>query len=67
MTEARCFLGLDALAENGRDEAAMAHFRWVKDYGNPQFSQYAISISELDRLESEARRGRWAVKPGNLP
>jgi tetratricopeptide (TPR) repeat protein len=54
MTVARCFLGLDAL-EKGRREVAEAHFRWVKEHGNPGFFAYAMSLAGLNRLqESEA-------------
>ncbi len=56
MTEARCFLGLDALT-TGRKEAAEAHFHWVKDQGNPRFTQYAMSVAELDRLLAEGAEG----------
>jgi len=57
MTEARCFLGLDWL-QKGRKEAAQAHFRWVKEHGNPSFTEYAISIGELERLEVEKEQPR---------
>ena len=56
MTEARCFLGLDAL-ENGRGDRAEAHFRWVKERGNPLFTQYVMSVAELDRLLAQGAEG----------
>jgi lipoprotein NlpI len=49
-TEARCFLGLDHLLKGNKDKAA-AHFRWVKEKGNPTFTEYTIAVAELDRLE----------------
>jgi len=52
MTEARCYLGLDALHKN-RSAAALAQFRWVKENGNPSFSEYTIALAELDRLEAK--------------
>ena len=56
MTETRCYLGLAAL-ERGDDDAAMAHFRWVKEYGNRWFNQYAISVAEPDRLNQKHAEG----------
>jgi len=50
MTEARCVLGLDML-QKGRQEAALAHFRWVKEHGNPAYFEYDIALAELERLE----------------
>ena len=49
LTEARCFLGLD-MEQKGRKEEALAHFRWVKEHGNPGFYEYTIAQAELDRL-----------------
>ena len=57
-TEARCFLGLDH-ALRGRPAEARAHFRWVKDHGNPAFTEYAVALAELDRLDRPAK----AAKP----
>ncbi len=56
MTEARGFLGLDAL-QRRRVEAAVAHFHWVKENGNPLFNQFAMSVAELDRLDREQAAG----------
>ena len=55
-TEARCFLGLEAL-EQDRIDAALAHFRWVKQRGNRRYPQYAISVAELDRLLARGAEG----------
>jgi tetratricopeptide (TPR) repeat protein len=49
MTETRCFVGLDQL-QKGRNEAALAHFQWVKEHGEPSFVEYSIAVSELERL-----------------
>jgi tetratricopeptide (TPR) repeat protein len=49
-TEARCYLGLDRALKNRKDEA-LAHFRWVKEHGDPTFVEYAIALAELERLE----------------
>jgi lipoprotein NlpI len=53
-TEARCYLGLDQ-ALKGRTEEALAHFRWVQQYGNPAFSEYVIALAELERLEQSGK------------
>ncbi len=50
MTEVRCFLGLKALQE-GKQDAARTHFRWVTEHGNASYTQYAICLIEFDRLE----------------
>ena len=50
MTEARCYLGLD-LALKGQATAAREHFLWVKEHGNPGFTEFTIALAELDRLE----------------
>ncbi len=55
-TEARCYLGLEAL-EEGRTDAALEHFRWVKERGNRRFTQYAISVAELGRLLARGAEG----------
>jgi lipoprotein NlpI len=50
-SDIRCFLGLDSL-DKGKKEAAIAHFRWVKQHDNDQTIAFAISRAELDRLET---------------
>jgi hypothetical protein len=52
MTEVRCFFRLD-YERKAKKEAAISHFRWVKELGNSSFSEYAISMAELDRLEGK--------------
>ncbi len=54
--EARCYLGLEAL-EDGRSDAALEHFRWVKERGNPRFTQCALSVAELGRLLAKGAEG----------
>ena len=49
-TEARCYLAMDH-ALKGRKDDATAHFRWVKDNGNTNFTEYIIAVAELERLE----------------
>jgi hypothetical protein len=49
MTEARCFLGLDAIQRQAND-SAIAHFRWVTEHGNPRSIEYGIALAELRRL-----------------
>jgi tetratricopeptide (TPR) repeat protein len=54
--EARCYLGLEAM-ENGQSVAAQEHFRWVKEHGNPRFTQYVLSTAELNRLLAKGAEG----------
>lgn len=50
-TEAHTYIGFeDALA--GRREAALTHFRWVKDRGSRNFAEYPMAVAELKRLEA---------------
>ena len=53
-TGARCYLGMD-LALKGKKDAAIAHFRWVKEHGNQEFTEYAIALAELERLEKAGK------------
>jgi lipoprotein NlpI len=50
MTEARCYVGLQ-LVQKGSNEAALEHFRWIKEHGNPSFAEFTISLAVLRRLE----------------
>ena len=52
MTAVRCSLGLECLQKN-QQEAARSHFRWVKEHGNPSYTEYVISQCELDRLKGK--------------
>ena len=56
MTEARCYLGLDQVLKD-QPASAREHFLWVKDHGNPRFSEHAIALAELDRLERKGQPG----------
>jgi lipoprotein NlpI len=49
MTEARCYLALDLLAKGNSDEAR-THLTWVKEHGDPTFSEYLIARWELARM-----------------
>ena len=56
MTEIHCFVGLhDTLS--GRNEAALPHFRWVRDNGLSSFAEYRIALAELDRIEGKSHEG----------
>ena len=50
-TEAHTYIGFDD-ALGGRRDAAIAHFRWVKDKGSRNFVEYPIAVAELKRLEA---------------
>ena len=50
-TEAHTYIGFDD-ALGGRRDAAIAHFRWVKDKGSRNFVEYPIAAAELKRLEA---------------
>jgi tetratricopeptide (TPR) repeat protein len=52
MTEARCCLGLDQLL-SGHTEAALSHFQWVKQHGEPISTEYSIAVNELERLSAK--------------
>ncbi len=54
--EARCYLGLEAV-ENGQSDAALEHFRRVKESCDRRFSQYALSAAELARLLARGAEG----------
>jgi tetratricopeptide (TPR) repeat protein len=47
-TEAHAYVGLDLLAK-GQPDRAIEHFRWVKEHGNPSFTEYTMALAELDR------------------
>ena len=49
-TEARTYVGFDD-ALGGRRDAAIAHFRWVRDKGSRNFVEYPLAVAELERLE----------------
>ncbi len=52
LTEAHCYLGMDHGLRK-RTEQAIAHFRWVRDNGNPSFIEFGISVAELERLAKD--------------
>ena len=53
MTEARAYLGMD-LALAGKKDEALVHLRWVKEYGNRNFVEYPMAVTEISRLEGGA-------------
>lgn len=58
-TEVHTLLGLhDSLT--GKAGKAESHFRWVKENGLASNAGYELSLSELDRLESQKRAVRGA-------
>ena len=48
-TEARCYLSLDSIQKNQK-EVALAHLRWVKEHGNPNFYEFTLALAEMERL-----------------
>ncbi len=49
MTDARSIIGAKRLID-GRTEAAIEHFKWVKKNGVRSPAGYALAMVELDRL-----------------
>lgn len=49
MTEARAYVGM-SLALAGRLDAARPHLEWVVKNGNPEFIEYTLARSELQRM-----------------
>lgn len=52
MTEARTYLGMD-LSLAAKKEEALVHLKWVKEYGNRNFVEYPMAVSEISRLGGE--------------
>ena len=48
-TEAHAYIGFDDVRA-GRSDAAIKHFRWVKEKGSRNFVEYPIAVAELKRL-----------------
>ncbi len=57
-TDVETVLGLEG-ALKGRTDQALAHFRWVRDHGNPAFPEYTLALNELKRLEPRWFTGLW--------
>lgn len=53
-TEARCYLGMH-YAIRRRPAEALAHLRWVKEYGAPGCETTDMAMAELDRLDAAAK------------
>jgi len=58
-TEARTYTGFK-LAMAGREDEAVAHFRWVAERGAKTYLEYALAKNELNRLKY---RNRTAPAP----
>ena len=54
-TEAHCYIGYQRLL-TGDETIARKHFTWVRDHGNPSFSEYTMSRAELDKLDRVGSR-----------
>ncbi len=52
-TEARAYIGTDLLLAGHQDEAH-AYLEWVKKNGNKSFVEYALAITEINRLDKPA-------------
>jgi tetratricopeptide (TPR) repeat protein len=54
VADVRCFLGLD-LTLKGNDDAALTHYRWIKEHGTSGFLAHRIATGELNRLEQKEK------------
>ena len=54
-TEARTYTGF-RLALEGRDDEAVAHFRWVAERGAKTYLEYELARNELNRLKYRNQR-----------
>lgn len=52
IAKVHAYLGIQ-LALNGRRDEAIEHLRWIKDHANHQSQEYAISLTELRRIEND--------------
>ncbi|MBA2303131.1 MAG: tetratricopeptide repeat protein [Acidobacteria bacterium] len=50
-TEANTYLGMH-LAQIGQNDEAIKHLTWVKEKGERHYTEYALAIAELKRLQS---------------
>jgi lipoprotein NlpI len=48
-TEANAYIGLN-LSLSGKGEEAVTYLQWVKENGNRKFVEYALALSELNRI-----------------
>ena len=51
-TEAHAYIGIKAHID-GDNPAALTHLQWVKDKGVKSYTEYGLSLGELDRMERE--------------
>jgi hypothetical protein len=56
-TEARAYVGIRA-SLGGRREDAVRHLGWVKDRGAREYTEHAMAVWELTRLETAATGGK---------
>ena len=54
-TEAHCFVGYQHLLA-GDKSAAREQFTWVRDHGNASFTEYTMSLAELEKLDRAAKQ-----------
>jgi hypothetical protein len=50
----RCFLAMD-LEWKGKLDAALAHYRWVRDHGDPGSPAHRLAWGGVGRLEAKAK------------
>ena len=51
MTEAHAYVGMN-LSLLGQSQEALRHFKWVKENGNRDFTEYSLAMSESKYLEA---------------
>lgn len=51
-TEAQAYIGTDLLL-SGQTEEAKVYLLWVKENGNKNFLEYALAVTQLERLKKE--------------
>lgn len=54
MTEAQTYIGLNLSLFNKQNDA-IAHFQWVKENGNQDFTEYELALAELERIIKNAQ------------
>jgi tetratricopeptide (TPR) repeat protein len=52
LTEAHAYIGIKAHIDGDR-ATAVRHLQWVKDNGRRDYTEYGLSLGELDRIEKE--------------
>jgi tetratricopeptide (TPR) repeat protein len=54
-TEIRAYLGMD-LSLSGKKQEALDQLKWVKEYGNRNFVEYPMAVTEIARLEGGSQK-----------